>query len=102
MLAATMLGQSKNPYQAEIDATCENIDFLRYNAHFASQIYAGQPKSMETQLNRLEYRDLEGFVFAVTPFNFTSIASNLNCSPVLMGNATVWKPAAPLCFQTIL
>lgn len=99
MLAATMLGQSKNPYQAEIDATCENIDFLRYNAHFASQIYAGQPKSMETQLNRLEYRALEGFVFAVTPFNFTSIASNLNGSPVLMGNATVWKPASTALFS---
>lgn len=93
MLAATMLGQSKNPYQAEIDATCEAIDFLRYNTHFASEIYADQPKSLETQLNRLEYRSLEGFVLAVTPFNFTSIASNLNCSPVLMGNTTIWKPA---------
>jgi 1-pyrroline-5-carboxylate dehydrogenase len=102
MLAATMLGQSKNPYQAEIDATCENIDFLRYNAHFASQIYAGQPKSLETQLNRLEYRALEGFVFAVTPFNFTSIASNLNGSPVLMGNTTVWKPASTALFSNYL
>ncbi len=93
MSAATMLGQSKNIYQAEIDGVCELIDFLRYNAHFASEIYAFQPKSAKGQINTVEYRGLEGFVFALTPFNFTSIASNLNMSPVLMGNVTVWKPS---------
>ena len=93
MNAATMLGQSKNFYQAEIDSTCELIDFLRYNAHFASEIYGFQPKSAKGQINTVEYRSLEGFVFALTPFNFTSIASNLNMSPVLMGNVTVWKPS---------
>ena len=91
--AATMLGQGKNAYQAEIDSACETIDFLRYNAYFASQIYANQPRSGFDQLNRMEYRPLEGFVFAVTPFNFTAIASNINMSVVLMGNTTVWKPA---------
>ena len=93
MSAATMLGQSKNIYQAEIDGVCELIDFLRYNAHIASEIYAFQPKSAKGQINTVEYRALEGFVFALTPFNFTSIASNLNMSPVLMGNVTVWKPS---------
>lgn len=93
IVASTMLGQSKNAFQAEIDAACEAIDFLRYNAHFANQIYADQPKSLPDQMNRLEYRPLEGFVFAVTPFNFTAIASNLNMSAVMMGNTTVWKPA---------
>ncbi|MDY0296740.1 MAG: L-glutamate gamma-semialdehyde dehydrogenase [Acidobacteriota bacterium] len=92
--AVTMLGQGKNVYQSEIDAVCETIDFLRYNAYFASRIYADQPRSGFTQLNRLEYRPLEGFVFAVTPFNFTSIDSNLNMSVALMGNTTVWKPAS--------
>jgi 1-pyrroline-5-carboxylate dehydrogenase len=91
--AATMLGQSKNAYQAEIDAACETIDFLRYNAFFASKIYSDQPKSGFNQMNRMEYRSLEGFVFTVSPFNFTAIASNLNMAPVLMGNTTVWKPA---------
>ncbi len=91
--AATMLGQGKSAFQAEIDSACETIDFLRYNAHFAGQIYANQPRSTPEQLNRMEYRPLEGFVFAVTPFNFTSIASNLNMSVALMGNTTVWKPA---------
>ena len=91
--AATMLGQSKNAYQAEIDAACETIDFLRYNVYFASKIYSEQPKSGFNQLNRMEYRALEGFIFTVSPFNFTAIASNLNMSPVLMGNTTVWKPA---------
>ncbi|HQH19509.1 MAG TPA: aldehyde dehydrogenase family protein, partial [Bacteroidales bacterium] len=75
--AATMLGQSKNAYQAEIDSACETIDFLRYNAYFASKIYSNQPKSGFNQLNRMEYRSLEGFVFTVSPFNFTAIASNL-------------------------
>ena len=93
MSAATMLGQSKNIYQAEIDAVCEIIDFLRYNAAFASEIYSFQPKSTKNQINSVEYRALEGFVFALTPFNFTSIASNLNMAPVMMGNTTVWKPS---------
>lgn len=91
--ASTMLGQSKNIQQAEIDAACETIDFLRYNAYFAGQIYAEQPKSGFNQLNRMEYRPLEGFIFAVSPFNFTSIASNLTMSPALMGNTAIWKPA---------
>ena len=93
--AATMLGQGKSAHQAEIDAACETIDFLRYNAYFASLIYADQPRSSMDQLNRLEYRPLEGFVFTVSPFNFTSIASNLNMAGALMGNPTVWKPASP-------
>jgi len=91
--AATMLGQSKNAFQAEIDSACEVIDFLRFNAFFVSEIYNSQPISEVSNLNRTEYRPLEGFVFAVSPFNFTAIASNLNMSPVLMGNTMVWKPA---------
>ena len=94
ILASTMLGQGKNVYQAEIDAACEVIDFLRFNAHFAGQIYAGQPRSAKDQLNRLEYRPLEGFVLTVSPFNFTAIGSNLNMAVALMGNTTVWKPAS--------
>lgn len=93
MNAATMLGQGKNIFQAEIDSACETIDFLRFNASFMSQIYSEQPVSDATQMNRLEYRALEGFVFAVSPFNFTAIASNLSMSPAIMGNAVVWKPA---------
>ena len=89
--ASCMLGQSKNIYQAEIDAACETVDFFRYNVAFASKIYSTQPKSAPGQINSVEYRGLEGFVLAVSPFNFTSIASNLNMSPVLMGNTTVWK-----------
>lgn len=91
--AACMLGQSKNAFQAEIDAACETIDFLRFNVHFAQQIYAQQPKHDALTINKIEYRPLEGFVMCVTPFNFTAIASNLNMSPVLMGNTTVWKPS---------
>ena len=91
--AATMLGQSKNAYQAEIDAACETIDFLRFNVYFANQIYKEQPMSSDGVVNKTEYRPLEGFVFAVSPFNFTAIASNLNMAPVVMGNTTVWKPA---------
>ncbi len=91
--AATMLGQSKNPFQAEIDAAVETVDFFRMNAAFASDLYRDQPSSGHDQLNRLEYRPLEGFVFAVTPFNFTSIAANLPTAPALMGNTSVWKPA---------
>ena len=93
MNAATMLGQSKNAYQAEIDSACEVIDFLRFNVHFVSQIFENQPTIGLDNINRLEYRPLEGFIFTVTPFNFTAIASNLNMSVALMGNTTVWKPA---------
>ncbi|MDR2292620.1 MAG: L-glutamate gamma-semialdehyde dehydrogenase [Prevotellaceae bacterium] len=91
--AATMLGQSKNPYQAEIDCPCEAIDFLRFNAYFASMIYEDQPKSENSHFDRQEYRPLEGFVYSITPFNFTAIACNLNMAPVIMGNVTIWKPA---------
>lgn len=91
--AATMLGQSKNAYQAEIDAACELIDFLRYNVHYMSEIYHEQPDSSPGVWNRLEYRALEGFVFALTPFNFTAIAGNLPTSAAMMGNTVVWKPS---------
>ena len=92
--AATMLGQSKNPFQAEIDATCELADFYRFNATYMAEIYAGQPASEKGVWNRLEYLALEGFVFALTPFNFTAIAGNLCGAPALMGNTVVWKPAS--------
>ena len=92
--AATMLGQSKNPYQAEIDAACEMADFLRFNAHYMTQIYKEQPNSMAGTYNRLEYRPLEGFVFAVSPFNFSSIGGNLCSAPALMGNVVLWKPSS--------
>ncbi len=91
--ASTMLAQSKNPFQAEIDAACEFIDFLRFNVQYMTEIYAQQPGSQPGMWNRLEYRPLEGFVFAITPFNFTSIAGNLPASAALMGNTTIWKPA---------
>jgi delta-1-pyrroline-5-carboxylate dehydrogenase, group 1 len=91
--AACMLGQSKNCFQAEIDSACETIDFFRYNNYYASNLYAEQPASANDHLNRTEYRPLEGFVMAITPFNFTSIASNLNMTPALMGNTTIWKPS---------
>jgi 1-pyrroline-5-carboxylate dehydrogenase len=91
--AATMLGQSKTAHQAEIDAACELIDFWRYNPVFMTRIYEEQPVSSPGMWNRLEYRPLEGFVFAVTPFNFTAIAGNLPTSPALMGNTVIWKPA---------
>ncbi|MDR1681543.1 MAG: L-glutamate gamma-semialdehyde dehydrogenase [Prevotellaceae bacterium] len=97
--AATMLGQSKNVHQAEIDAACENIDFLRFNAHYAGRVYGDQPASERGVINRVEYRPLEGFVLAVTPFNFTAIASNLNMAPVLMGNVCVWKPATTAIYS---
>ncbi len=90
---ATMLGQSKNAYQAEIDSACELIDFLRWNVQYMTRIYAEQPTSGPGMWNRMEYRPLEGFVFALTPFNFTAIAGNLPSSPALMGNTVVWKPA---------
>ncbi len=91
--AATMLAQSKNAYQAEIDAACEFADFLRFNVHYMTQIFADQPHSPEGLWNRVEYRPLEGFVFAITPFNFTAISGNLPASAALMGNTVVWKPA---------
>ncbi len=91
--AATMLGQSKNVYQAEIDAVCELVDFYRFNVEYATQMYSEQPYSPPGQWNRLEFRPLEGFVFAVTPFNFTSIGANLPTAPALMGNTVVWKPS---------
>ena len=91
--AATMLGQSKTVHQAEIDAACELIDFWRYNVHFARQILADQPVSSPGTWNRADYRPLEGFVYAVTPFNFTAISGNLPTAPALMGNTVLWKPA---------
>jgi 1-pyrroline-5-carboxylate dehydrogenase len=91
--AATMLGQSKNVFQAEIDCVCEMIDFLRFNVHFLSEIYSQQPYSSQGANNRMEYRALEGFVLAVTPFNFTSIGGNLPTAPAMCGNVVIWKPA---------
>ena len=93
MNAATMLAQSKNAFQAEVDAACELIDFLKFNAVYMQQIYSEQPDSNDGLWNRLEYRGLEGFIFAVTPFNFTSICANLCAAPAMMGNVVVWKPA---------
>jgi 1-pyrroline-5-carboxylate dehydrogenase len=92
--AATMLGQSKTAHQAEIDSACELIDFWRYNPYFAQELYEEQPLSSAAMWNQLDYRPLEGFVYAVTPFNFTSIAGNLPTAPALMGNAVIWKPAS--------
>ncbi len=97
--AATMLGQSKTAHQAEIDAACELIDFWRFNVEFMLRIYEEQPYSAPGTWNRMEYRPLEGFVFAVTPFNFTSIAGNLPTSPALMGNTVVWKPAGTAAYS---
>ena len=95
MLATTMLGQGKNVYQAEIDATCELADFLRFNTMYAEELYAAQPARTSPGIwNRAEYRPLEGFTYAVTPFNFTAIAGNLVGAPALMGNSVVWKPSA--------
>lgn len=91
---STMLGQSKNAFQAEIDAACETIDFYRFNAEYLNDLYADQPYSSPGMWNKLEYRALEGFVFAVTPFNFTSITANLPMAPALMGNTVIWKPAS--------
>src|SRR6201981_3761234 len=91
--AATMLGQSKNAYQAEIDSACEITDFLRFNVHFMTEFYAEQPVSGPGVWNRLEWRPLEGFIYALTPFNFTAIAGNLPSSCAMMGNVVVWKPS---------
>ena len=96
---STMLGQSKTCFQAEIDAACELIDFFRFNVAFARQIHAWQPRSSPGMWNRCEYRELEGFVFAVTPFNFTSIAGNLPTAPALMGNVVLWKPASTALYS---
>ena len=97
--AATMIAQSKTIYQAEIDASCELIDFLRYNVEFMTQIYNDQPKSISDVWNRVEYRPLEGFVYAITPFNFTAIAANLPASAALMGNTVIWKPSDSQVFS---
>src|SRR6185436_6000203 len=91
---ATMLGQSKTAHQAEIDSACELIDFLRFNVHFAERLYREQPESSPGIWNRMEHRPLEGFVYAITPFNFTAIGGNLPTAPALLGNVVVWKPAA--------
>ncbi len=95
----TMLGQSKNAFQAEIDSACELIDFLRFNVHYARQIYHDQPLSPPGVWNRVQYRPLEGFVFAVPPFNFTSIAGNLPTAPAILGNTVVWKPASTAVYS---
>ncbi len=97
--AATMLGQSKNIYQSEIDAVCELIDFFRFNNYYLSQIYKEQPASLPQEINKMEYRPLEGFVFAVPPFNFTSIAGNLAGAPAVCGNTVVWKPASTAVYS---
>ena len=97
--AATMIAQSKTIHHAEIDASCELIDFLRFNVEFMTQIYADQPASNSDMWNRVEYRPLEGFVYAVTPFNFTAIAANLPASAALMGNVVVWKPSDSQVFS---
>jgi 1-pyrroline-5-carboxylate dehydrogenase len=97
--ASTMLGQSKTAFQAEIDSACEIVDFWRFNVHYAQELLDEQPFSDHTMWNQLEYRPLEGFVYAVTPFNFTSIAANLPTAPALMGNTVVWKPASSAMFS---
>lgn len=102
MNAATMLGQSKNVYQAEIDCVAELADFLRFNVQYMTEIYQQQPNSSPTVWNRMEYRPLEGFVFAITPFNFTAIAGNLPAAPAMMGNVVVWKPAETQIFAAKL
>jgi 1-pyrroline-5-carboxylate dehydrogenase len=97
--AATMIAQSKTIFQAEIDASCELIDFLRYNVEFMTQIYNDQPKSVSDVWNKVEYRPLEGFIYAITPFNFTAIAANLPASAALMGNTVIWKPSDSQVFS---
>lgn len=99
MNAATMMGQSKNVFQSEIDAVCEMVDFLRYNVRFMYEIYSHQPENTPAMWNRLEYRALEGFVFALTPFNFTSIGGNLPSSAAMTGNTVVWKPSNTAIFS---
>ena len=97
--AATMLGQSKNIYQAEIDSACELIDFLRFNVHYMAHIYGDQPHSPAGNWNQLQYRGLEGFILAVTPFNFTAIQGNLPTAPALMGNTVIWKPSSTAIYS---
>jgi 1-pyrroline-5-carboxylate dehydrogenase len=97
--AATMLNQSKTVHQSEIDAVCESIDFLRFNLHFAEQIYDNQPINAPGMWNRLDYRPLEGFIYTVTPFNFTSIGTNLSSAPAIMGNTVIWKPAGTTVYS---
>jgi 1-pyrroline-5-carboxylate dehydrogenase len=97
--AATMLGQSKTAFQAEIDSACELIDFWRFNCHFAERIYQEQPESAPGMWNRMEHRELEGFIYAITPFNFTAIGANLPTAPAMMGNVALWKPAATAIFS---
>ena len=97
--ASTMLGISKTVYQAEIDSTCELSDFWRFNVHYMEEIYRQQPASSPGVWNRVEYRPLEGFVFAVTPFNFTAIAGNLPTAPAMLGNTVVWKPASSAVYN---
>jgi len=97
--AATMAGQSKTAHQAEIDAACELVDFLRFNVHYAERLYAEQPGSAPFVWNRLDHRPLEGFVYAVTPFNFTAIAGNLPTAPAILGNVAVWKPSPMACLS---
>ena len=100
--ATTMHGQGKNAFQAEIDAACEVIDYLRFNNYFASKIYESQPVTTEEVINRVEYRPLEGFIYSISPFNFTAIAANLNASVVLMGNTVVWKPSTTALLSNYL
>src|SRR5437660_3768923 len=97
--AATMLGQSKTAHQAEIDSACELIDYFRFNVSFAERLYQEQPESAPGTWNRLDHRPLEGFVYAITPFNFTAIGGNLPTAPALMGNTVVWKPAGTAVFS---
>lgn len=99
LVASTMLGQSKTPHQAEIDAACELTDFYRFNPYYLDQLHAQQPPSPAGEKNCLEYRPMEGFIFALTPFNFTSIAGNLPTAPALMGNTVIWKPASTAVFS---
>lgn len=102
MNAATMLCQSKNPFQSEIDAVCELVDFWRFNAYFMQEMYKQQPISVRNTWNRLDWRPLEGFIFALTPFNFTSIAGNLPTAPAMLGNVAVWKPAESQIYSAAL
>ena len=97
--AATMLNQSKTVHQSEIDAVCESIDFLKFNVHFAEEIYNNQPANAPGMWNRLDYRPLEGFIYTVTPFNFTSIGTNLSSAPAMMGNVVIWKPASSTVYS---
>src|SRR5690606_32172733 len=97
--AATMLGQSKNAFQSEIDAACELIDFWRFNVYYATRLYEEQPESAPGMWNRMDHRPLEGFIYAVSPFNFTSIGGNLPTAPAIMGNVAIWKPAHAAVFS---